>query len=92
MTYGTDLIETKMAGQKTLVSKKIQSFRTKLWNEHFQLPLEVLEDPTDYKLWHEIEFIANKNTSIYRSVFGCYPDNEMKTTRELKEIKQKSSL
>lgn len=46
VTYGTDLVETKMSGQKTFISKRIQEFRKKLWREHFGLSDEVLLDPT----------------------------------------------
>jgi phospholipase D1/2 len=75
-----------------MVSKKIREFRSKLWREHFSFDDEMLDDPADRKLWTRVSVVSKSNTLIYRRLFGCYPDDEMKTLRELKEVKGKSSV
>lgn len=35
---------------------------------------------------------AKTNTLIYREVFGCYPDDTMRTFSQIEEVYQKSKL
>ena len=35
---------------------------------------------------------TRRSTDIYREVFGCYPDDTMRTLKEIEEVEKKASL
>ncbi len=54
----------------------------------------ILDDPVDNKLFSLINSRANNNTLIYRSLFGCYPDDTLTIYQILnntKKMKEKES-
>ena len=52
--------------------------RKKLMSEYLGIDIDdsILDDPVSDKLFKFMSDRAKKNTKIYRSVFGCYPDDE----------------
>ena len=68
-------------------------FRKSLMAEHLGLDENdpILDDPVDCKLFNLIISRARNNTSIYSSLFKCYPDdaflkyNDIKNAKKLKE-------
>ena len=54
----------------------------------------LLDDPLDNKLFDLINQRANNNTLIYRSLFGCYPDDvytSYKILNQTRKNKEKES-
>ena len=49
-------------------------------------------DPVSSKTWNAIIDRAGKNTDMYRKVFGCYPDDNMKTRLEIAKVKKESDI
>lgn len=79
-----------LGGSLQRVSGLIHDLRIECFSQIFGLTKEAVEDPLEGKLWREVESRTQVNTQIYRSVFGCPPDNQMRSLREQKNIKQKS--
>ncbi len=69
-----------------MYSESVRKLRVDLYMEHFGFEREVCEDYHDEVLWKEIRINAKNNTEIYRMIFGCYPDDEMKTIADVKEM------
>jgi phospholipase D1/2 len=69
-----------------LYSESAKKLRVDLYMEHFGFSKEVCEDFHDELVWKEIRINAKSNTEIYRTVFGCYPDDEMKTIQDVKDM------
>ena len=72
------------------------SFRKNLMAEHLGLNKDdpLLDDPLDNKLFDLINQRANNNTLIYRSLFGCYPDDvytSYKILNQTRKNKEKES-
>lgn len=76
-----------MNGEPLLVSQMAQELRIKLWKEHFAFAEQELLDPTSNELWERIMERASNNTNIYRKIFGCYPDDNMKLKKDIKALR-----
>ena len=80
-------------GQKTKATNFAHSFRTHLMAEHMGLDINneneknILNDPLSNDLWSMLINRAKNNTEIYRKIFYCYPDDNMKTFNEVKKMK-----
>lgn len=70
----------------------VKDLRVALWQEHFGLTREQLLDPMDDHLFTLIREQANRNNDVYRQVFGCYPDDYMKTLSDIDQIKAASDI
>lgn len=51
----------------------IFEFRCRIFKQHFEMNFAQCADIDNY--WKKFKQIAEKNTDIYRRIFGCYPDN-----------------
>ena len=73
-------------GEECKTAKFAVTLRKALMAEHLGLKPEddILEDPLDDKLLELFKETAKNNTLIYRSLFNCYPDDEMKTFKDTK--------
>lgn len=76
-----------MDGEPALVSQMAQELRIKLWIEHFGMTEEEVFDPISDQTYDLIVNRAAKNTKLYRKIFGCYPDDEMTTRKDI-ELKK----
>ena len=53
---------------------------------------EEVRDPTDNNFWKKIQERAHTNTEIYREIFGCDPDDTVRSTAELTKMRQKIAM
>ena len=83
-----------MDGKRTSSSNFAHSFRTGLMAEHMGLNPkdEILFDPLKDELWSMLMDTAKNNTEIYRKLFYCYPDDNMKTFDEVLKMKRPNKL
>lgn len=47
-------------------------------------------DPLVQSTWDAIADRAASNTNVYRSIFGCYPDDQMTTSKQIESIRTNS--
>ena len=87
----TSKIESFMGGNRFLANKFAHSLRSKCFQQLFGYtdPSEVA-DPLDAKMWETNFKRVRLNTAIYREVFGCYPDNLVRFTDEVKTLSSKA--
>ena len=80
-----------MDGNNYLAANFAVSFRKALMGEHLGISPDdpILEDPVSIKLHNFIMERASINTRIYRSIFGCYPDDTYTNVELLKNAKKK---
>lgn len=83
ITKGEDFIEGRMNRGPVLVSQMAQELRINLWIEHFGFTEEEALDPICDTTRDLISARASNNTDLYRRIFGCYPDDEMKTRKSI---------
>ena len=79
--------ESVMDGKDYKAAKFAVTLRKHLMSEHLGVDVddEVLNDPLSDELLKLFKNTANKNTLIYRKLFRCYPDDEMKTFEDAKK-------
>ncbi len=79
-------VESKMNGKPYNASDYALSLRKHLMSEHFGIDIndEILNDPINNQLWNLIKTRASNNTSIYREIFDCFPDDKFTRFSELK--------
>ena len=82
-------IQYLMDGKRTQAAKFAHSFRTHLLAEHMGLDDkdEILFDPLSDELWEKLISTARINTGTYRKLWFCYPDDEMKTFKDVLKMK-----
>ena len=80
----------KMDGKEISSANFAHSFRTHLLAEHLGLNPkdEILFDPLNDELWDKLINTAMINTNIYRKIWYCYPDNEMRTFKDVQKMKK----
>ena len=78
--------DSLMDGEEVKKAKFAVTLRKALMAEHLGLNPddEILEDPLNDKLLELVKETANNNTLIFRKLFKCYPDDEMKTFKDAK--------
>jgi len=81
-------------GKRTGAANFAHSFRTNLMAEHIGLDVkdELLFDPLNDELWKVLNDTAKNNTEIYHKLFYCYPDDNMKTFKEVLKMKRTDKL
>ena len=86
---GQDNTDSIMGGNNFKATNYALSLRKHLFAEHFGFDDndEIIKDPLSDNLWKTVHERAKLNTSIYRDIFDCYPDNKFKTFAELKNRK-----
>ena len=75
-----------MDGKNYKAAKFAVTLRKALMSEHLGLDVddEILNDPLSDNLLKLFKNTANSNTLIYRKLFKCYPDDEIKTFKQAK--------
>lgn len=71
-------------------AKFARDLRKDIWALSFAMSLDEVDDPLSESMWNKITAQMTKNVEIYREVFGCYPDDTMKTTEDIVAIKEKA--
>ena len=79
----------KMNGKDNKVANFAYSFRVNLFAEHLGLDSndKILEDPLSDEFLKLLQNTAKNNTEIYRKLWGCYPDDQYRSLKDLKEHK-----
>ena len=74
-------------GEECKTAKFAVTLRKALMAEHLGLKPEdeILEDPLSDELLELFKKTAKNNTLIFRDLFNCYPDDEMKTFKDTKK-------
>ena len=60
--------------------------------EHFGLTSAEAEDYFEDNTWWSILEHADKNQIIYQQVFGIYPDDSIKTFKDIEKVKKNAQL
>lgn len=85
-------VVSRMDGQSYQASAFALGLRLKLFKEHFDMTVEQLQDPLSDQLFEDIREQSACNTAIYRRVFGCYPDDQMKSFQDIKTISNQADI
>jgi phospholipase D1/2 len=88
----SDKVMTKFAGTTKKVSVFAHTLRENLYQMYFGLPLSDVQDPLDPEFIKKYEFIAKKNTEIFRKVFRCVPDDNVASLKEQEDFQRAKDL
>jgi phospholipase D1/2 len=72
------------------VSRFAHSLRKELYMEHFALADSEASDYLNDDVWDAMVEISRKNHYVYRSLFGCYPDDEMTNFQKMEAVAAKA--
>ena len=86
-------LKSKMNGVDYDAAKFAHSFRVNLFAEHLGIDPNnpILNDPLSDEFLKLLQNTAHNNTMIYRKLWGCYPDDQYLTFKDLKEHKPATS-
>ena len=81
--------KSKMNGVDYEAANFAHSFRVNLFAEHLGIDPKnpILNDPLSDEFLKLLQNTAHNNTMIYRKLWGCYPDDQYLTFKDLKEHK-----
>ena len=81
--------KTKMDGKDYQAANLAYTFRVNLFAEHLGVDPKnsILADPLSDEFLHLVQNTAHNNTEIYRELWGCYPDDQYLTFKDLKNHK-----
>ena len=79
-------LNSKMDGKDYKAANFAYSFRVNLFAEHLGVDPKnsILFDPLSDEFLKLVQNTAYNNTMIYRKLWGCYPDDNYKTFKDLK--------
>ena len=82
-------LNSKMDGQDYRAANFAYTFRCGLFAEHLGIDPkdDILKDPLSDKFLECVQKTAQNNTIIYRNLWGCYPDDEYKNFKDIKNRK-----
>ena len=85
-------LESVMNGQPFKAANFAYTFRVNLFAEHLGVDPnnKILADPLSDEFLNLVRNTAKNNTTIYRELWGCYPDDNYTTFKDLKERKSLS--
>ena len=80
---------SKMDGKDYKAANFAYSFRVNLFAEHLGIDPNnnILADPLSDDFLHLVQNTAHNNTMIYRKLWGCYPDDQYLSFKDLKDYK-----
>ena len=80
---------TKMNGKDYKAANFAYTFRVNLFAEHLGVDPNnnILVDPLSDEFLHLVQNTAHNNTMIYRKLWGCYPDDQYLSFKDLKDYK-----
>jgi len=88
----TKKVPSFMNGEAMEVNEFAHTFRKRLMAEHLGFTDDEVQDPMSDDFIYKMNDIAETNTSIYREVFACYPDDQMRTLAQIDEMKKARNL
>ena len=82
-------LNSKMDGQDYRAANFAYTFRCGLFAEHLGIDPkdDILKDPLSDNFLECVQKTAQNNTIIYRNLWGCYPDDEYKNFKDIKNRK-----
>ena len=82
-------LNTKMDGKDYKAANFAYTFRVNLFAEHLGVDPKnsVLFDPLSDEFLKLVQNTAHNNTIIYRNLWGCYPDDQYKSFKDLRDHK-----
>ena len=82
-------LQSKMDGKDFKAANFAYTFRVNLFAEHLGLDPKnpILADPLSDDFLKLLQNTASTNTNIYRQIWGCYPDDQYRSFKDLKEHK-----
>ena len=85
-------LKTTMNGKVYAAANFAYTLRVNLFAEHLGVDPKnkILEDPLSDEFLQLVQNTAHNNTLIYRKLWGCYPDDQYLTFKDLKDYKPPS--
>ena len=85
-------LNSKMDGKDYKAANFAYTFRVNLFAEHLGVDPKnsILSDPLSDEFLKLVQNTAHNNTMIYRKLWGCYPDDQYLTFKDLREHKAPS--
>ena len=82
-------LDSIMDGQKYTAANFAYTFRVNLFAEHLGVDPnnQILKDPLSDEFLKLVQNTAHNNTLIYRKLWGCYPDDQYLSFKDLKAHK-----
>ena len=82
-------LNSKMDGKDYKAANFAYTFRVNLFAEHLGVDPKnnILADPLSDEFLQLVQNTAHNNTMIYRKIWGCYPDDQYLTFKDLKDRK-----
>jgi len=84
----TSRMPTQMNNREYRAATFAHTLRSTLYQEHFGLTAEEVEDPLSPILLEQMTQISHSNTEIYREVFRCIPDDNVKSFNDVMKFQQ----
>ena len=89
----SEKVESFLAGQRKMVSKKVLELRKTIFKEILGTSDEnILLDPVSDVFLNYLKNTSNRNTEIYKHVFRCVPDDEVQRFSYFKEFAESARL
>jgi phospholipase D1/2 len=86
-------IMSVLGGNNVTVSKFAFTLRTNIFKEILGTSDEsILKDPLSPEFENYLKSTASNNTEIFKEIFRCIPDNDVKHLREIETFQQESNL
>ena len=85
-------LNSKMDGKDYKAANFAYTFRVNLFAEHLGVDPKnsILCDPLSDEFLQLVQKTAHTNTTIYRELWGCYPDDQYKSFKDLRDHKSLS--
>jgi phospholipase D1/2 len=92
MINETPKLNSKMDGKDYKAANFAYTFRVNLFAEHLGVDPSngILADPLSDEFLQLVQNTAHNNTMIYRKLWGCYPDDQYLSFKDLREHKTPS--
>ena len=89
MINETPKLNSKMDGKDYKAANFAYTFRVNLFAEHLGVDPSngILADPLSDEFLQLVQNTAHNNTMIYRKLWGCYPDDQYLSFKDLREHK-----
>ena len=88
----TEMVDGIRAGKAVKLPKFSYEWRKKVFIENFHMNDDEVKDVMDPEMWRKIDEITLRNTEVYREVFACFPDDEIKNCTEVNDYHKKSDV
>jgi len=89
----TEKVVTTLAGETRRVSRFAHELRMTIFKEIMGTTDDrLVRDPLSEEFTSNWQMTAETNTILYREIFGCYPDDNIKSFAQIRTLQEKSDL